>query len=186
MDIDALVQAKLDADATFQETLATLSDDERDQAIATKRQEVLSNEFQTLSAKAQEADKARELAENYKIRAEKAEKGGTKPVSDNLTPKDYLALTEHKVTSEDFDEVVRVATLLGKPVSDALGDSVLRTILKTRQEERATALATQTGGGNRGTKGATPEILLRKAETGEVSEDDIDKLTEARMLERTK
>lgn len=187
MDIDSLINQKIESDTDFQETLLTLSDDEREEALTTKRQEVLSNEFASLSLKAQEAEKAKELAENYKIRAEKAEKekGSSKGATETLTPKDFLALTEQKVTSEDFDEVMRVAGLLGKPVAEALNDSVLKTILKTRQEERATALATQTGGGNRGSRGATPEVLLQKAQSGEVGEDDIEKLTQARMAQRS-
>ena len=191
MDIHALVEQKVQADTAFQESLAQLPEEEREQALEAKKQEVFSSEITELSTKAQEAEKLKEIAENYKIRAEKAEKagkenGGDKSTDLNLTPKDYLALTEHKVTSEDFDEVVRVAGILGKPVAEALQDGVLKTILKTRAEERATALATQTGGGNRGSKGATPDVLLRKASLGEVSEDDIEKLAEARMLERTK
>lgn len=142
--------------------------------------EALKKENETLKAQ----------KEHWREKAEKAEKVTEKKeevkADLNLTPKDYLALTEHKVTSEDFDEIVRVAGILGKPVAEALQDGVLKTILKTRAEERATALATQTGGGNRGSKGATPDVLLRKASLGEVSEDDIEKLAEARMLERTK
>lgn len=187
MDIDSLINQRIEADTEFQETLTTLSDEERAEALTIKRQEVLSSEFASLSAKAQEAEKAKELAENYKIRAEKAEKekGSAKQATDTLTPKDFLALTEQKVTSEDFDEIVRVAGLLGKPVAEALNDNVLKTILKTRQEERATALATNTGGGNRGSKGVTPDVLLRKAETGEVGEEDIERLAQARMAQRT-
>lgn len=188
MDIHALVEQKVQEDTTFQETLATLDDTSREQALADKKAEVLASEFSSLSLKAQEAEKAKELAENYKIRAEKAEKekGGSKQATDTLTPKDYLALTENGVKSEDFDEIVRVAGLLGKPVSDALQDNVLKTILKTRIEERATALATQTGGGNRGVKSLSSDVLLQKAQTGEVGEDDIEKLTQARMEQRSK
>lgn len=139
--------------------------------------EALKKENETLKAQ----------KEHWREKAEKVTEKKEEVKADlNLTPKDYLALTEHKVTSEDFDEVVRVAGILGKPVAEALQDGVLRTILKTRAEERATALATQTGGGNRGSKGTTPEVIVRKAINGELPEEDIDKLTEARMLERTK
>lgn len=136
--------------------------------------EALKKEVETLKAQ----------KEHWRNKAEKPEKKESVSADTNLSPKDFLALTEQKVTSEDFDEVMRVAGLLGKPVAEALNDSVLKTILKTRQEERATALATQTGGGNRGSRGATPEVLLQKAQTGEVGEDDIEKLTQARMAQR--
>jgi hypothetical protein len=139
--------------------------------------EALKKENETLKAQKEHwREKAEKVAEK--------EKGTAKATTDTLTPKDYLALTENGVKSEDFDEIIRVAGLLEKTVSDALQDNVLKTILKTRQEERATAQATQTGGGSRGVKSASPEVLLQKAESGEVSEDDIEKLTQARMEQR--
>jgi hypothetical protein len=182
MDIHALVEQKISEDTAFQETLATLEEAEQAEALETKRKEVLETEFASLSAKAQEADKAKELADNYKIRAEKAEKGSAKQ-AEGLSIGDTLYLAKADIHEEDISDVLTYAQKMGVSVKDA--HAFYKPVLKERQEIRQTALATQTGGGNRGTKSASPEVLLRKAESGEISEDDIEKLTEARMAQRT-
>lgn len=103
-------------------------------------------------------------------------------------PKDYLALTEFKVSSEDFDEVVRVAKILDKPISEALKDKTMKSILADRVEERRTANATQTGKANRGTTKSSGADILAAASQGKVPEDDagIAALADARMAARTK
>ena len=106
-----------------------------------------------------------------------------------MSPKDYLALTEAKVTSEDFDEVVRVSKILGKPITEALKDKTLISILETRAEERKTASATQTKGGARGSSKVTGEDLIAQAREGKLPETDAewDKLAIARIeAKRTK
>lgn len=110
----------------------------------------------------EELVKAQELANNYKIRAEKAEKAlkqksavekkeeKTEEVKEiGLSPKDYLALTEHRVSSEEFDKVMEISKLLNKPVAETLQDKTARLILQAYREERATAEATATSGGGR-------------------------------------
>lgn len=177
-DLDAVVEEKLQADTDFNASLADLSDEDRETAISAKKAEILSSEFTSLKEKADKAEKAELIAKDQKLRAEKAERElkerGEKPAStDSLSPKDYLALQESKVTSEDFDEVVRVAKILGKPINEALKDSTMKTILDTRNEERRTAAAAHIQGGARGTSKVKGEDLLAKAEqTGEVPETD--------------
>lgn len=145
-----------------------------------------------------EIAKARELANNYKIRAEKAErllkqKSEAKPAEDvklqndvALTPKDYLALTEHKIGSEDFDEVLRLSKLLGKSIAETVKDKTAKIILEQRAEERATSLAAHTGNGRRGTKAETADDILEKFSKGHISEkdDDIEKLVKARIAQK--
>jgi len=136
--------------------------------------------------------KAKELAENYKIRAEKAEaktKGETKGEEQSLTTKDALALVNAKVSDEDYDEVIRVSKILGKTISETLKDKTMNTILAERVEERQSAELAQTGKQNRGTNKNTGEDLLAKAEkTGEVPEDEegMQKLFQARMARKFK
>lgn len=101
-----------------------------------------------------------------------------------LSPKDTLALYEHKVSSEDYDEVVRVSKALNKPISEALKDPILKTILEKSSAERKTANATATGPSTRGANKLDGDTLLRKAEmTGEVpdSKEGMDAIVEARM-----
>lgn len=188
-ELDASIQEKIEADADFQTSLDGLSDDDKNQKLEERKAELFDQELSGLNEKAEKLTKAEELANNYKIRAEKAEKAKEKkdetPIGDNLTPKDYLALTENKISSEDFDEVVRVAKILGKPISDALKDKTLQSIIADRVEERATALATQTKS-PRGTSKVSGEALIDKAEKGNLPESEIDELVKANMERKLK
>lgn len=179
MDLDKLVQEKIDGDADFQTSIAELGDDEKAQAIASKKTEVLSQEFSSLKEKADAKEKSDELANNFKIRAEKAEAEAKKNKKDDAVPhddlsmKDILAMQEAGVTSEDYDEVERVSKILGKSRGESLKDPVLKSILDIRKEERKTAQATQIKGGARGTSKVNGAELLSKAErTGEVPDTD--------------
>jgi heme oxygenase len=193
-ELDASIQAKLEADADFQSTVADLSEEERSTRFNEKKQELLDLEIASLHDKAEKATKAEELANNYKIRAEKAEsdakkKGeGEAPKSSQetaISPKDMLALTENKVSSDDFDEVVRIATILNKPIHEALKDSTLKTILTNREEERTTAMATQTRS-PRGVQKESGDALIAKAQKGQLDESEIDKLVEAQLAQKSK
>jgi len=175
MDIDTLVQEKIDADVDFQLEIESLDDTEREEAINTKRSEVLSNEFASLKEKADKADKAEELANNYKIRAEKAEgkKGDTTPknkVDTDLSPRDLYALMNAKVDQEDVEEVVKAAKLLGKTVQEALNDETVKVILRTREGHRKTAEATSTKSVRPGSKAVSVNEIVQKASKGEFPE----------------
>lgn len=142
-----------------------------------------------------ELQKKAELADNYKIRAEKAEAKVKKipkvekvEVSeDNLSTKDVLALTSSNISADDYDEVIRVSKILGKDVNEALQDPTLKTILATRAEERTTADATNTTTQARGSNKTDGEALLKKAESGgEMPQDEegFKKLAEAQMARK--
>ena len=127
--------------------------------------------------------------EHWREKATKKEEEAPKTFDGmQLSPKDYLALTEQKVTSDDFDEVVRVSKILGKNVAETLQDSTMKIILKTRNEERMTALATQTSKGTRSSVSTQPDAVLKKALDGELPErdDDIEKLVLARLEQRSR
>ena len=79
----------------------------------------------------EELRKKADLAENYKIRAEKAEKKiKEKPVEvkdePELTTKDTLALVNAKIHEDDVEEVIKASKLLGKTVSETLKDKIGR------------------------------------------------------------
>lgn len=194
-ELDASITSKIEADTDFQATLADLSDEDKEASITAKKQELLDQEIASLYEKGEKATKAEELANNYKIRAEKAENEnkslkGSKPSAEKseLSPKDYLALTENQVSSDDFDEVIRVSKILDKPISEALKDKTMKQILSDRKEERATANASQTSSRQRSVSNETKgEDLLRHAEsTGEIPEDDegLRKIFQAKMARR--
>lgn len=136
-----------------------------------------------------EAEKAKELADNYKIRAEKAEKKAKTTVPSNtntLSPKDYLALQQAGITADDFDEIQDFASYRKISVAEALQSSTLKAILKERKEERNSSQAMNTKS-PRGITKTSGDDLLRKAEkTGEIPDTDegLKALQEARLAER--
>lgn len=188
--LETSIQARLDADTDFQNDIATLSDEEKTQKIAQRKSEEFNKELLTLKAGSEEATKAKELANNYKIRAEKAEnalkdKGG-QVQKDEFTPQEIIALG--RLHEDDVDRVLRWAKANGQKINEALKDDDLKTILQKREEERKTAVATQTKGGARGSAKVSHDDLLQKAANGELpeSEADINKLAEARLLAKLK
>lgn len=192
-ELDASIQARIDADTDFQATLDGLSDEDKSTAISEKKSEELNKELSSLKKGSEKAKKAEELADNYKIRAEKAEKElkvkGGKVEDQSLTTKDALALVNAKVSDEDYDEVIRVSKIFGKSIGETLKDKTMQSILSERVEERRTAELAQTGKNRRGESKTTGEDLLAKAEkTGEVPEDEegLKKLFQARMARKVK
>ena len=127
-----------------------------------------------------EYNKIKEVAENQRIRAEKAERvaKNTQPKEEEtakeagLSPKDYLALTEAKITSEDFDEVTGWANFKRMSIADAVKDKTLQTILRERAEERKTAEATQVKQTGRKNAAPTPETVVNKASQGNLPDSD--------------
>lgn len=177
MDIDALVQEKLDADTEFQTTLIDLSDDEKVVEIDNKRKEILASEFSTLAEKEK---KALEVAENQKRRAEKAEGELKKhnpqapvqpPVrSDDLSAMDAAYLYT-KVHEDDVPEVVKAMKLLS--ITDpklAIKDETVQAILAKREEHRKTEHATNIRTARPGATKVSDDEILRRASQGEIPE----------------
>jgi hypothetical protein len=196
-ELDALIQEKLDADTDFAESLADLSDEDKEQAIQDKKSELLMQEFKSLSEKAKEAEKAKELAENYKIRAEKAEKASKKGNSEGeKTPKnerneemssrDIIALTKANIADEDIDVVLDYAKFKKISVVEALKSSVVKATLAENEEHRKTAAATNIGTGRRGIQQKSEGSLLSEFKSGKVPEtdDEMERLALARMKAR--
>jgi len=81
----------------------------------------------------EEAQKAKELADNYKIRAEKAE-SRTKEVKEtpknDLTYLDTIALVKADVSDEDISDIMDYASMKKISVAEALKSSVVKSLLK--------------------------------------------------------
>ncbi len=128
--------------------------------------------------------KAEELANNYKVRAEKAEKLAktvksepvTKqaPKAGELSSKDLIALMEAKVSSDDIDEVTEFAKFKGISVSEALKTGYIKSTLVERAEQRNTASAANVGGAKRGSGKTPDDVLLSRAAKGELPDNDAD------------
>lgn len=132
--------------------------------------------------------KAEELANNYKVRAEKAEKGKkAAPQADGLTTSDILAITRAQINEEDLDEVLEYAKFKKTSVSEALKSSILRATLAEKSEERTSAQAVNTGGGRRANNGAiSDERLMADAAKGMLPDSDADIARIARLRLKNK
>ena len=143
--------------------------------------------------------KALELAQNQKIRAEKAEKGLKKPKEpqgegtptkskEEGTPKiPDLSLQDIRALNDVHDEDIELVQDWAKFKSISLAEAKkvphIQELLRTRQEERKTAQAANTGGGRKGTsKISGDEFLQDFQKTGKLpdSYEDMKKLAEAR------
>lgn len=127
--------------------------------------------------------KAEELAHNYKIRAEKAEKlakskSETKetasPAAGDMSSKDLYALMNAKVAPEDVDEIRDYALLKKIPISEALKSSVVKSILSEKEEQRKVASATNVGSTKRGSGKVSDEVLLSNFTKNILPESDDD------------
>jgi len=135
-----------------------------------------------------ELAKAKEIAENQRIRAEKAErKAKEQPkeapkAQEGLSARDIYAFVEAKVPQDDIDDVVEYARLKGISPAEALKTSVVKAILTDKAEHRRSAEATNTGTARRGTHRVADDILLKKAESGELPDDpsDLERLVKLR------
>lgn len=135
--------------------------------------------------------KAEEVAKNYKVRAEKAEKKSKETSensqkTDDLSPRDAMAIINAKVPEEDIDEVVDFAKYKKIPISEALKSTTVKTLLAERAEQRSTAQATNTGTARRSSVKLTDDVLIANANSGKLpeSQDDIDRLVRAKMFEK--
>ena len=160
--------------------------------ISTQEQEQDEAETSTESIEELKAklEKAEELAHNYKIRAEKVE-AKLKAPTETKTPKkessefsqsDLYALIKNDVAEEDIPEVADYAKLKGITVSEALKSTMVKTLLRTKSEERLSAEASNTGPAKRGSTKNSEDTLLSKAKNGELpnSDEDIMRLVIAR------
>ncbi len=140
------------------------------------------------------AKKAEEVAQNQKIRAEKAERlaKAIRPEQKieqkaesqgSMSSKDLLALMGAKVDSEDVSEVEEYAKFKGISIAEALKSSTMKTILSEKEEQRKVANATNTGSSKRVVKKASEGEMLEAAYKGEMP-DDVEALAEARMNAR--
>lgn len=135
-----------------------------------------------LSQEQKAREKAEEIANNQKIRAEKAEskaKFEVKPQSNasqssEISQEDVYSMLEAKVPREDIETVKKFAKLEGISIPEALSSSTLKTILNDKAEERNTARATSTGNSKRISHKASDDSLLENFKKGVVPESDED------------
>ncbi len=154
--------------------------------METLKKNITENEANLVKAREEELAKVKEIAENQKMRAEKAEKEGKKEAkkeTPELSTKDVLYLAKADIHEDDLNDVLDWAKFKNISVQEA--HKVLKGTLNVRNEERKTAEITNTGVSRPSAK-VSGESLLEKARQGQLSdkEEDIDKIVEARMEEK--
>ena len=153
--------------------------------------------------------KATELANNYKIRAEKAEaeikkakaevEPSKKPEEEELpkkpmettTPKNEFSLSDiralNDVHDDDVNTVVDWAKFKKISIAEAKKTSEIQTLLREKTEERKTAEATNIKGGKRAIPQTSDKELLKKVMTGDfpdLEDDDFGRIAEARLKQK--
>ena len=126
--------------------------------------------------------KAEELANNYKIRAEKAEQKSERTEtpkvapkkSSDLSPADIIALTKANIDPEDIEEVLEYSKFKNIPLAEALKSSVVKATLSEKNEMRQSAQATHTGTTRRGNSQISDSKLLEDAKKGILPDSDAD------------
>lgn len=182
-ELEASIQEKIEADTDFQSELENLDDDERETKISERKTELFDKELADMN-------KAKELAYNYKVRAEKAEKQlkiapkkeDKTSKNDNYSLQDIKALSD--VHDDDVSEIVEYAKFKGISIADAKKSNVIIVSLKEKQEIRQSAIASATGKASRGGNTNSGEALLTHLEsTKELpeSKEDMDRLAQARF-----
>ena len=131
--------------------------------------------------------KAEELANNYKIRAEKAEEKSKKTETSKVDPKkqsdlspvDIIAISKANIEAEDIEDVIDYAKYKGISLVEALKSPVVQATISQKNELRKTAQATSTGSVRRGTSQVSDAQLLENARKGILpdSDADLDRLT---------
>ncbi len=134
--------------------------------------------------------KAEEIAENQRIRAEKAEsaKKVEKPAKNvDLSAADIVAITKANIEPEDIEDVLEYARFKKIPLHEAIKSSVVKATLAEKAEHRKSAAALSTGPARRGTTAVPEEALLSNARTTGAlpeSDADINRLVQARLKSR--
>lgn len=181
--LNAEVQKRLEGDTAFQTEIASLSDDEKAAKQAEKEAEIREAIFAETVG---DRDKHKGAYEGQKKRSEKAEallkKKGIAVEEDEeeeedpgddenaLSTADVMLLVENKIPREDIPELQKAAKLLGKSIEDALKDPTVQSILKDRASKRATADATNHGGGKGGAGQVSDAEFLDQVRNGYVPE----------------
>jgi len=132
--------------------------------------------------------KAEEVANNYKIRAEKAEARAKEEKEEvksplNLSAGDMMAIKNANVDPEDMDAVEDFAKWRKISLREALVHPEMKAILDYRNEIKTTTVATNVENVRRGATKINDETLVMNASMGKIptSDDEIEALVAAKF-----
>lgn len=164
--------------------------EEETQVVPTSEEQVEEVVEETQEEENTELTKAQQIAENQRIRAEKAEKElkklkESKPVNSQEpvqhSTADIIALS--KVHEDDVERVERFAKSEGVSVREALKNDELKAILSLRDEQRTTASASNVSTTRRSSVKLSDDVIVSNASQGKIPDDDegIARLVAAKM-----
>jgi len=159
-DIITLVDEKISSDADFQTELESLSDEDKETKLQEKKAELIKQEYSDIAKKAK---KDADLANNYKIRAEKAEgelKKAPKPADKPNDPQlsDELKLIARGLSDEEIEQAKVIAKGKGIPLTEAIKDNlftIFQADFKEKERKEKAKLGASKGSGESQEK---PEI----------------------------
>lgn len=182
----SLTKTPMEDEEIIEETEVETPEAQEEENIETEAEDV-EETIEDIRARLEEEKAARaksdEIAENQRIRAEKAEKKAKESKNnDSLSSSDMLAILAAKVEEEDTDRVIKFAKDEGVSVREALKNPELKAILDVRAEQRNTAAASNTTNVRRGPSKTPDDVLVSNASKGKLpeSDDDIARLVAAK------
>lgn len=125
-----------------------------------------------------EVEKLRKENETLKAQKDHWRDKATKKVeapkdfTSDISTTDLYSLVAAKVSQDDVPEVKEYAKMKGITVTEALKTSFIKILLNDREEQRATAKATNVANGRRSSAKLSDDALVNKARKGELPDDD--------------
>lgn len=130
-----------------------------------------------------EFEKAKQIAENQKVRAEKAEaklktntstgRGETSKM-DGFSPMDLIAITKANLDEEALKEAMDYAKYKKISVAEAIKSPAVKATIQLIEENRRVSEASNTGSARRGSSKISDESLIENARKGILPESDAD------------
>jgi hypothetical protein len=156
--------------STSQDTQETSTDDQTqdDSQDTTDELTALKAENEKLKKAKSDQEQRAKIAED-KLKSAKTQTQ-SQPKKDDLTMLEAMTLMKSGVHEEDIESVKRFAKLENISIADALKNDELKAVLHVREEKRKTSEATNTGKSPRGTGQVTDEVILERANKGQIPE----------------
>ena len=171
------------------ETTDSTNGEEQDSETTEQVEETSANEESEDAAKLKElnkklyerAKKAEAEAKELKSKLVKPEPKAETVEDDDLSQGDLIAVIRAEVSPDDVGEVKDYASLKKISVAEALKTDFVKSLLKEKEEQRKSAQVANTGGSKRTSSKVSDDALLAKAQTGEVSDEDVERLVRMRF-----
>ena len=158
-------QDELEVEEEVEEQEEEVQDDDQDETN-------LEEELEARDKKIKELEDL--IARKKKESKKPAEKKMQEASSSELSQKELYTLMRSNVHEDDVDEVVEYAKLKNIGVDEALKSSVIKAILKDKEETRKTAEVSNTGNTRKGSTSKDTDTLVGKAMKGEIPNDPAD------------